>query len=57
MIINEYQKENQSASMSFADVIQELIDKKHEVLLYEVSDGWMEIHNFDDYKNACALFS
>ena len=40
---------------SFTDVIQEIIDRGHKVACVEVSAGWMEIHSFDDYKQACAL--
>lgn len=56
-VIDEYKNANCDNGISFVNFIQQLIEKKHEVLLYEVSDGWMEIHNFDDYKNACVLFS
>lgn len=40
---------------SFTDAIQEIIDRGYKVACLEVSAGWMEIHSFDDYKQACAL--
>jgi choline kinase len=43
--------------ISFADFIQVLIDKGHPVHAYEVSGGWMEVHNFSDYKHACSIFT
>lgn len=49
-------KNEKLLNLSLADFIQYLIDKKHEVLTSEVSSGWMEIHNFSDYKNAVYLY-
>jgi len=40
---------------SLTDMLQELIDRGHEVSCLEVSDGWMEIHSFHDYRMACRL--
>jgi len=40
---------------SFEDMIQEIIDLGHPVSALEVSEGWMEIHSFSDYRNACLL--
>ncbi len=40
---------------SLIDVLQEMIDRGHEVKCLEVSSGWMEIHSFDDYKLAHQL--
>lgn len=57
LLIKEYKKSKLSQKASFADFVQHLINKGHEVLAYEVTSGWMEIHNFEDYKRACALFS
>lgn len=56
-VIREYKKSKRAAYMSFADFVQYLIDKGHEVLAHEVTGGWMEIHNFSDYKKACSIFS
>ncbi len=42
---------------SFTDVVQAVIDQGHEVSCVEVSEGWMEIHSFDDYRDAIALVS
>jgi len=42
---------------SFTDVIQEIIDQGYPVHCVEVSSGWMEIHSFDDYRQACALLA
>lgn len=41
----------------FTDMIQELIDKGHKVSSVEISTGWMEINNFEDYKKACELLA
>jgi phosphoenolpyruvate phosphomutase len=38
---------------SFTDVIQEIIDRGHTVHALQVSEGWLEIHSFDDYREAC----
>ena len=37
------------------DLVQELIDRGHEVGCVEVSSGWMEIHSLEDYKLAHGL--
>jgi phosphoenolpyruvate phosphomutase len=42
---------------SLTDVLQELIDQGHSIECIEVSSGWMEIHSFDDYKQACSLLA
>jgi phosphoenolpyruvate phosphomutase len=42
---------------SFTDVLQELIENGHEIHCMEVSSGWMEIHSFEDYKQACMLLA
>jgi len=42
---------------SFTDMIQELIDNGIQIDTLEVNSGWMEIHNFQDYKCACKLLS
>ncbi|MCP4376889.1 MAG: NTP transferase domain-containing protein [bacterium] len=59
-LIREYNNaEDRSAmeSFSFIEFIQYLIDKEHNVSSFAVADGWMEVHNFDCYKNATMLFS
>ncbi len=57
LLMDEYRIFGPARTLSFADFIQHLVDKNHEVRMYEVAGGWMEIHTFEDYKNACALFS
>ena len=42
---------------SFTDILQELIKRDYEVYCLEVTSGWMEIHSFDDYKQACNLLA
>lgn len=42
---------------SFEDMIQNIIDKGNPVYALEVSSGWMEIHTFDDYKQAGSITS
>jgi len=44
-------------NLSFADFIQYMIKKGHNVLAHEVTSGWMEVHNFNDYKNASSILS
>ncbi len=56
ILIDEYQAFDLAKNVSFADFIQHLVDRGHEVLVYEVTGGWMEIHTFEDYKNACVFF-
>jgi len=55
-LLKEYESKDFKDGLSFSDLIQRLINKKQEVLAYEVSGGWMEVHNFNDYKNACSFF-
>lgn len=43
--------------ISFADFMQVLIDRGHNVFAYEVTGGWMEVHNFNDYKQACSILA
>ena len=40
---------------SFEDMIQEIIDRGHPVQALEVTEGWMEVHSFEDYKLACEI--
>ena len=37
---------------SFADIIQEIIYMGFPIKVYEVNQGWQEIHNTHDYKHA-----
>lgn len=57
LLVDEFKASNTGEMISFADFIQYLVTRGHEVLVYEVTGGWMEIHNFEDYRNACAVFS
>jgi len=36
------------------DLLQEMIDRGHEVSCIDVYKGWMEIDTFDDYRRAWA---
>jgi len=38
---------------SFTDIIQEAIDRGIPVKVLPVNSGWMEIHEFEDYRFAC----
>jgi phosphoenolpyruvate phosphomutase len=42
-------------SVSFVEFIQYVIDKGYRVSALEVAEGWMEVHNFNDYKKVCSL--
>jgi choline kinase len=42
---------------SFAELVNYLINSGMEVSAHEVAGGWMEIHDFENYKEACNLFS
>lgn len=57
VMVDEYKKGNFPNLLSFADFIQQFIDKGNEVCAYEVNSGWMEIHRINDYKQACSVFS
>jgi phosphoenolpyruvate phosphomutase len=68
LVVREYAQERKKCSrsrvktkwidqISFADFMQVLIDKGHDVFAYEVTGGWMEVHNFNDYKQACSIFA
>jgi len=39
---------------SLTDLVQELVDRGHEVTCVDVYKGWMEIDSFDDYRRAWA---
>jgi phosphoenolpyruvate phosphomutase len=39
----------------FTDLLQELIDRGHDVQALDVYKGWLEVDTFDDYKRAWAL--
>jgi phosphoenolpyruvate phosphomutase len=40
---------------TFPDLVQELIDRGHDVQAIDVYKGWIEIDTFDDYRRAWAL--
>ena len=40
---------------TFPDMLQELVDRGHEVSAIDVFKGWLEIDTFDDYRRAWAL--
>jgi phosphoenolpyruvate phosphomutase len=40
---------------SFTDMLQELVDRGHEVAALDVYKGWLEIDTFEDYRRAWAL--
>jgi phosphoenolpyruvate phosphomutase len=42
------------ARASLTDLLQEMIDRGHEVSCIDVYKGWMEIDTFDDYRRAWA---
>jgi phosphoenolpyruvate phosphomutase len=43
------------AKATLTDLLQELIDRGSEVTAVSVTQGWMEIHSFEDYKQACQV--
>ena len=57
IIAKEYENAGLPEPVSFVDIVQCLADKGQEILAHEVRSGWMELHNFDDYKSACSVFS
>ena len=48
--------ESSGESFSFSKFVQYLIDKRYKINAYVVAEGWMEIHNFNDYKKAISIF-
>jgi hypothetical protein len=40
---------------SLPDFLQYLITLGYKVEALQVSSGWMEIHTFDNYKEACSI--
>ncbi len=58
---DEYKKlvfESSNADkLNFNYMIQYLIDKGYKISSMEINAGWTEIHNFEDYKNACRLMA
>jgi phosphoenolpyruvate phosphomutase len=53
----EYEKVALPEPVSFVDFLQHIIDKGHEVLAYEVTSGWKEIHTLEDYRDAGSFFA
>ncbi|OGW74678.1 MAG: hypothetical protein A2Z72_05375 [Omnitrophica bacterium RBG_13_46_9] len=49
-------KKNAVESFSLAEFVHYMIRKGYHISAYEVSGGWMEVHNFSDYKRACSVF-
>ena len=47
-----FQEASSLEKASFADIIQELIDRGHEVNSVDIYKGWLEIDTFEDYKRA-----
>lgn len=56
-LMDEFKPAKGMTAASFADFVQYLIGKGHEVFAHEVTSGWMEVHNLGDYKRACSIFS
>jgi len=56
----EYQnlimERGKDSNISFADMVQYLINKSYLVEAVEINGGWTEIKNFEDYKRACSFF-
>ncbi len=44
-------------SVSFVEFIQYMIDRGYCVSAHEVAEGWMEVHNSEDYKKLCSILS
>lgn len=66
ILMDEYSKAKKKLSkstsksveaFSFIEFIQYLINKGYDVFSYVVAEGWMEVHNFEDYKRVCSIFS
>jgi phosphoenolpyruvate phosphomutase len=51
----EFHEAESLRAASFPDLLQELIDRGHEVRAIDVYKGWLEIDTFEDYKRAWAL--
>ena len=47
------QEAKKFSQASLTDMLQEAIDEGIKVKLLPANTGWMEIHEFDDYKFAC----
>ncbi|MEO7327525.1 MAG: isocitrate lyase/phosphoenolpyruvate mutase family protein [Minicystis sp.] len=53
--VGEFHEADSLRAASFPDLLQELIDRGHEVCAIDVYKGWLEIDTFEDYKRAWAL--
>lgn len=51
--IKHFHESKNFNQVSLTDMIQEAADNGLNVKLMPVTSGWMEIHEFDDYKTAC----
>lgn len=49
-----FHEASNAARASLTDLLQELIDRGHEVVSADVYKGWMEITTFEDYRRAWA---
>lgn len=47
-----FQEASSIEKASLADLLQELIDRGHEILSLDIYKGWLEIDTFEDYKRA-----
>jgi len=47
-----FQEASSVEKASLADIVQELIDRGHEVRSLDIYKGWLEIDTFEDYKRA-----
>jgi phosphoenolpyruvate phosphomutase len=50
-----FQEAASARRASLTDLLQEAVDRGQRVSCVEVSDGWLEIRSFDDYRHACEL--
>jgi len=50
-------KEKIAPRQHFLQVLQRVIDKGFVVTGIEVSNGWLEVRNFENYKIACSIFT
>ncbi|MFZ3169000.1 MAG: isocitrate lyase/phosphoenolpyruvate mutase family protein [Candidatus Methanoperedens sp.] len=51
----QFYKSKNIFQASLTDMLQHLIFLGYKVNAIQVNSGWMEIHTFDNYKNACSI--
>jgi phosphoenolpyruvate phosphomutase len=51
----KFQEAESLRNASLTDLLQELVDRGHEVQAVDVYKGWLEIDTFEDYRRAWAL--